>query len=282
MCTLAACRLKAVFRRRRYNRARSTRSKGRHTPCPAFPRTAPTRRHASPAAGTLPATPPGQCRRMARNRPLGWLMVITGAIGWLASGTLVLEKLEVLKDPNHTTVCDVNPVDLLRPGDADVAELGVRVPQHVYWHRGVRHHHHRGHGPAVRRHVRALVLGGAPGRRHPRLRVCGVAVVPGPVRDPHPVPVLHDRLGRHDPAVRLGDHPERQPRRHPRTRRRGQESWAIRAGSSPRCSTSRSSPPSSSPSSRCSPEPQASSNRTPKRATEARFRKNRGFSVTST
>jgi uncharacterized membrane protein len=36
-------------------------------------------------------------------------MVITGAIGWLASGTLVLEKLEVLKDPNHTTVCDVNP-----------------------------------------------------------------------------------------------------------------------------------------------------------------------------
>lgn len=47
--------------------------------------------------------------RMTRDRPLGWLMVITGVIGWLASGTLVLEKLEVLKDPNHTTVCDVNP-----------------------------------------------------------------------------------------------------------------------------------------------------------------------------
>ena len=46
---------------------------------------------------------------MTRNRPLGWLLVITGVVGWLASGTLVLEKLEVLKDPNHTTVCDVNP-----------------------------------------------------------------------------------------------------------------------------------------------------------------------------
>ena len=32
-----------------------------------------------------------------------------GAIGWLASGALVLEKLATLQDPNHTTVCDVNP-----------------------------------------------------------------------------------------------------------------------------------------------------------------------------
>ncbi len=46
---------------------------------------------------------------MTRDRPFGWLLVITGIVGWLASGILVLEKLEVLKDPNHTTVCDVNP-----------------------------------------------------------------------------------------------------------------------------------------------------------------------------
>jgi uncharacterized membrane protein len=46
---------------------------------------------------------------MARDRPFGWLLVVMGLIGWLASGTLVLEKLQVLKDPNHTTVCDVNP-----------------------------------------------------------------------------------------------------------------------------------------------------------------------------
>jgi len=47
--------------------------------------------------------------RMARNRPFGWLLVITGIIGWLASGALVLEKLAVLKDPSHVTACDVNP-----------------------------------------------------------------------------------------------------------------------------------------------------------------------------
>lgn len=46
---------------------------------------------------------------MTRDRPLGWLLVVTGVVGWLASGALVLEKLAVLKDPNHTTVCDVNP-----------------------------------------------------------------------------------------------------------------------------------------------------------------------------
>lgn len=47
--------------------------------------------------------------RMTRDKPFGWLMVITGVIGWLASGALVLEKLEVLKDPGYKTVCDVNP-----------------------------------------------------------------------------------------------------------------------------------------------------------------------------
>jgi uncharacterized membrane protein len=47
--------------------------------------------------------------RMARNRPFGWLLVITGIVGWLASGALVLEKLAVLKDPSHVTACDVNP-----------------------------------------------------------------------------------------------------------------------------------------------------------------------------
>lgn len=42
-------------------------------------------------------------------RGMGWLMVITGAVGWLAAWTLVIEKLAVLEDPNHTTICDVNP-----------------------------------------------------------------------------------------------------------------------------------------------------------------------------
>ncbi|ASN20605.1 vitamin K epoxide reductase family protein [Arthrobacter sp. YN] len=47
--------------------------------------------------------------RTVRDKPFAWLLLITGVIGWVASGALVLEKLEVLKDPNHVTVCDVNP-----------------------------------------------------------------------------------------------------------------------------------------------------------------------------
>ncbi|HEX9087539.1 MAG TPA: vitamin K epoxide reductase family protein [Arthrobacter sp.] len=46
---------------------------------------------------------------MTRDRPFAWLLLITGVVGWLASGALVLEKLAVLKDPSHVTVCDVNP-----------------------------------------------------------------------------------------------------------------------------------------------------------------------------
>ncbi|HEY8752177.1 MAG TPA: vitamin K epoxide reductase family protein [Arthrobacter sp.] len=71
-------------------------SRGTHTPA-----SSPGAEPVPESRGTVPA--------MARNRPLGWLMVITGAIGWVASGALVLEKLEVLKDPNHVTVCDINP-----------------------------------------------------------------------------------------------------------------------------------------------------------------------------
>jgi uncharacterized membrane protein len=66
-------------------------------------RTAPDRK-GDPDAGSTAPVP-----AMTRTRPFGWLLVITGVVGWLASGVLVLEKLEVLKDPNHTTVCDVNP-----------------------------------------------------------------------------------------------------------------------------------------------------------------------------
>nr|WP_244296773.1 vitamin K epoxide reductase family protein [Paenarthrobacter nitroguajacolicus] len=50
-----------------------------------------------------------QFPRLTRDRPLGWLLLITGVTGWLASGALVLEKLEVLKDPGYQTVCDINP-----------------------------------------------------------------------------------------------------------------------------------------------------------------------------
>ncbi len=55
--------------------------------------------------------PPGrpEIPRQVRTQPFGWLLVTTGAVGWLASGALALEKLEVLKDPGYETVCDINP-----------------------------------------------------------------------------------------------------------------------------------------------------------------------------
>ncbi|MGJ3191283.1 vitamin K epoxide reductase family protein [Paenarthrobacter sp. FR1] len=54
-------------------------------------------------------TQPSSLPKTVRDKPFAWLLLVTGVIGWLASGALVLEKLEVLKDPNHITVCDVNP-----------------------------------------------------------------------------------------------------------------------------------------------------------------------------
>ncbi|MCU1547163.1 MAG: vitamin epoxide reductase family protein [Arthrobacter sp.] len=60
-----------------------------------------------PRSGSAPAD--RSLPTMTRDRPFALLLLITGVVGWLASGALVLEKLEVLKDPNHVTACDVNP-----------------------------------------------------------------------------------------------------------------------------------------------------------------------------
>jgi uncharacterized membrane protein len=59
--------------------------------------------------GSAAATARRPLPAMTRDKPFAWLLLVTGFVGWLASGTLVLEKLEVLKDPTHVTVCDVNP-----------------------------------------------------------------------------------------------------------------------------------------------------------------------------
>ncbi|MDD7836938.1 MULTISPECIES: vitamin K epoxide reductase family protein [Paenarthrobacter] len=56
-----------------------------------------------------PSTQQEMLPRAVRDKPFAWLLLVTGVIGWLASGALVLEKLQVLQDPNHITACDVNP-----------------------------------------------------------------------------------------------------------------------------------------------------------------------------
>nr|WP_241743126.1 vitamin K epoxide reductase family protein [Arthrobacter bussei] len=36
-------------------------------------------------------------------------MLATGITGWIAAGILILEKLELYRDPDHITSCDINP-----------------------------------------------------------------------------------------------------------------------------------------------------------------------------
>ncbi|NJC22605.1 putative membrane protein [Arthrobacter pigmenti] len=44
-----------------------------------------------------------------QDRPLAFILLITGTVGWIASAILVLERLAVYEDSGHVTSCDVNP-----------------------------------------------------------------------------------------------------------------------------------------------------------------------------
>ncbi|MDP5225670.1 MULTISPECIES: vitamin K epoxide reductase family protein [Arthrobacter] len=63
---------------------------------------------AAAAASTLPPDEKS-LPAMTRPRPFAWLLLVTGIVGFAASWWLVIEKLDVLKDPHHTTICDINP-----------------------------------------------------------------------------------------------------------------------------------------------------------------------------
>ncbi|WP_462418996.1 vitamin K epoxide reductase family protein [Kytococcus sp. Marseille-QA3725] len=46
----------------------------------------------------------------ATDRALGWLLTITGLVGWFGSAMLVYERIELYINPLHQTSCDVNPL----------------------------------------------------------------------------------------------------------------------------------------------------------------------------
>lgn len=46
----------------------------------------------------------------APNRGLGWLLTIGGAIGMVSAAILLIEKINLLKDPNGPLACDINPI----------------------------------------------------------------------------------------------------------------------------------------------------------------------------
>ncbi|MGL3808151.1 vitamin K epoxide reductase family protein [Paeniglutamicibacter sp. R2-26] len=47
--------------------------------------------------------------RFARPRGFGFVLLVTGAVAWVASAILVLERLALYEDSGHVTSCDVNP-----------------------------------------------------------------------------------------------------------------------------------------------------------------------------
>lgn len=52
---------------------------------------------------------PGVLPWWARDRGFGLFTIITGFIAWVAAGILVLERIELYKNPDYVTSCDVNP-----------------------------------------------------------------------------------------------------------------------------------------------------------------------------
>lgn len=54
----------------------------------------------NPAQVNLPA--------MVRAKPFGWFLVITGAISWIASFALVLDRLQLYTNPDSNLSCDFN------------------------------------------------------------------------------------------------------------------------------------------------------------------------------
>ncbi|TWD73017.1 putative membrane protein [Kribbella amoyensis] len=52
------------------------------------------------------AAPPAE----AFPRLLPWLLLVGGTVGLLAAGALTVEKIAMLRDPNHVPSCSINPV----------------------------------------------------------------------------------------------------------------------------------------------------------------------------
>ena len=61
----------------------------------------------SSAARQLPHRRPTE--QPAPERAIAWILLVTGAVGWIGSAILVLERLRVYADANYITSCDISP-----------------------------------------------------------------------------------------------------------------------------------------------------------------------------
>ncbi len=49
-------------------------------------------------------------RNWRLEKTLPWLLIICGSIGLLAAAIIMIDKIELLKNPNATFLCDINPI----------------------------------------------------------------------------------------------------------------------------------------------------------------------------
>ncbi|MDX3524918.1 vitamin K epoxide reductase family protein [Streptomyces sp. ID05-39B] len=64
--------------------------------------------HELPLAPDLPTT--RLPSTVGGSRRTGWVMVLTGTVGWLASFQLTVDDWRMLRDPSYRPPCDVSPV----------------------------------------------------------------------------------------------------------------------------------------------------------------------------
>lgn len=62
--------------------------------------------------------------RTPTTRQLGWLYAIAGSIGLLAASVLLIEKIQLLKDPTYVPSCSINPIlscgSMMRTSQAEI------------------------------------------------------------------------------------------------------------------------------------------------------------------
>jgi uncharacterized membrane protein len=56
------------------------------------------------------ARPTGRPQRVGAGRRTGWVMVLTGSVGWLASFQLTVDDWRLLRDPAYQPPCNLSPV----------------------------------------------------------------------------------------------------------------------------------------------------------------------------
>lgn len=55
-------------------------------------------------------SPGGHLPGWATDRAMGWLLTLTGIVGWFGSAMLTWERLHIYENPLYQTSCDVNPL----------------------------------------------------------------------------------------------------------------------------------------------------------------------------